>query len=613
VRGQYSRILLLQCGNNINEENREHLDQPKTESDQSALSDGDDAVCRGVGVRPRHPARQGVGRGAGAAAERTGGQEAGAAAAGPAAKTARGAARDTEATTGCAASRPSAKRQVQPPPPPGEHPPGRRQERQVQPPPSPGEQPPGRRQERQVQPPPSPGEQPPGRRQERQVQPPSPGEQPPGRRQERQVQPPPAPGAQPPGRPQERQVQPPPTPGAQPPGPAQERQVQPPPTPGAQPPGRPQERQAQPPPSGAQPPGPSPSAQQPGPPRPVAPQQPVGTPAIAPSALQPPTPPPGSPATQAQRAFVPPPAQDSARRLDDVRGARREVREGDRVMIQEPGRVIIREDGRTIVRHNEVDRFRWQARDVRVERRGADTVTVFARPDGSHIYTVTDESGRLLRRYRRAADGREIIIIDNRYSGPPRLGGYFIDLPPPVIRIPRERYIVDAQYARPDDIYGALWAAPVEHIERPYTLDEIRYSPRLLERMPRVDLDTVTFDTGSWEVMPDQVERLAVIPDGINRAIAANPSEVFLVEGHTDAVGSDVDNLSLSDRRAESVALVLSQQFGVLAENLTTQGYGEQYLKVPTQGPERANRRVTVRRITPLLTGQNEAVPVAPR
>jgi outer membrane protein OmpA-like peptidoglycan-associated protein len=503
--------------------------------------------------------------------------------------------------------------------------PGQRQkqqeERREEPKPPPGAQPPGRRQERQVQPPPSPGEQPPGRRQERQVQPPpSPGEQPPGRRQERQVQPPPSPGEQPPGRPQERQVQPPP--GAQPPGRPQERQVQPPP--GAQPPGRPQERQVQPPPSpGAQPPGPPPSAQQPGqrgaggptgqPPRPVAPQQPVGAPAIAPSALQPPTPPTGSPATQAQRAFVPPPAQDSARRLDDVRGARREVREGDRLMIQEPGRVIIREGGRTIIRHNEVDRFRWQARDVHIERRGADTVTVFARPDGSRIYTETDESGRLLRRYRRAPDGREVIIIDNRYSGPPRVGGYFIDLPPPVIRIPRERYIVDAQYARPDDIYGALWAAPVENIERPYTLDEIRYSPRLLERMPRVDLDTVTFDTGSWEVTPDQVERLAVVADGINRAIAANPNEVFLVEGHTDAVGSDVDNLSLSDRRAESVALVLSQQFGVPAENLTTQGYGEQYLKVPTQGPEQANRRVTVRRITPLLTGQNEAVPVAPR
>jgi outer membrane protein OmpA-like peptidoglycan-associated protein len=521
-------------------------------------------------------------------------------------------------------------RQVQPvPPTPGAQPPGHRQERQVQPPPppAPSAQPPGRRQERQVQPPPppAPGAQPPGRPQERQVQPPpSQGAQPPAPPAQRQVQPPPpAPGAQPPGRPQERQVQPPPSQGAQPPAPPAQRQVQPPPPPppGAQPP---REPQVQPPPSpGAQPPVPPPTAQRPDqrgagvptgqPPRPIAPQQPVGKPAIAPSALQPPSPPAGSPAVQAQRAFVPPPAQDNARHLDDVRGARREVREGDRLMIQEPGRVIIREGGRTIIRHNEVDRFRWQARDVRVERRGADTVTVFERTDGSRIYTETDESGRLLRRYRRAPDGREIIIIDNRYGGPPRAAGYFVDLPPPVIRIPRERYIVDAQYARPDDIYYALWAAPVEHIERPYTLDEVRYSPRLRERMPRVDLDTVTFDTGSWEVTPDQVERLAVIADGINRAIAANPSEVFLVEGHTDAVGSDVDNLSLSDRRAESVALVLSQQFGVPAENLTTQGYGEQFLKIPTPGPERANRRVTMRRITPLLTGQNQAVPLAPQ
>jgi hypothetical protein len=49
------------------------------------------------------------------------------------------------------------------------------------------------------------------------------------------------------------------------------------------------------------------------------------------------------------------------------------LREGDRVLIQEPGQVIIREGGRTIIRHSDVDRFRWQARDVRVERRGADT------------------------------------------------------------------------------------------------------------------------------------------------------------------------------------------------------------------------------------------------
>ena len=144
---------------------------------------------------------------------------------------------------------------------------------------------------------------------------------------------------------------------------------------------------------------------------------------------------------------------------------------------------------------------------------------------------------------------------------------------------------------------------PSNHIERPYTLDEVRYSAPLRDRMPRVDLNTVTFETGAWELTPDQIGKLAVIADGLNRAIAQNPSEVFLIEGHTDATGSDVDNLSLSDRRAEAVAIALTQQFNVPAENLTTQGYGEQYLLIPTQGPERANRRVAVRRVTPLLTG----------
>src|SRR5215472_13823869 len=459
-------------------------------------------------------------------------------------------------------------------PPPGQE---QRRERQVQPPPTPpGQQP----QERQVQPPP----------QQRQVQPPPP---PPGQeqRRERQVQPPPAPQGQ---QPQERQVQPPPP---------QQRQVQPPPSQGAQPLPVPQQQQGQ---RGTG----GPAIQ---PPRPIAPQQPVGQPAVAPSAVRLPPPPPGSQAAQVQRAFVPPPAQDNATRLDDVRGARREVREGDRLLVEEPGRVILQQGGQTIVRHNEDDRFRWQAQDVHIERRGTDTITVFDRPDGSRIYTVNDEYGRLLHRYRRMPDGREIIIIDNRYAEPPNPFGYFVDLPPPVIRIPRERYIVEDEYAQPDDIYYALWAGPVDYIDRPYTLDEIRYSLPLRERMPRVDLDTVTFDTGSWEVAPDQVERLAVIADGINRAIAANPSEVFLIEGHTDAVGSDIDNLSLSDRRAEAVALVLSQQFGVPPENLTTQGYGEHYLKIPTPGPERANRRVTVRRITPLLTGQNQPLPLAPR
>ncbi len=290
--------------------------------------------------------------------------------------------------------------------------------------------------------------------------------------------------------------------------------------------------------------------------------------------------------------------------MDELRAERREVNEGGRTIIREPDRTIIREGGRTFIHHNEVDRFRYGAHDVRMERRGNQNVTIVVRPGGERVVTVLDDNGYLLRRTRILPDGREIIIIDNR----PRvsgvgLGGFFVALPPPVIRIPRERYIVDVDRAPPALLYETLTAPPVDVIERPYSLEEIRYSAALRDRMPRIDVNTVTFETGSWELTPDQIGLLAGIAEGLNRAIQHNPQEVFLIEGHTDAVGADVDNLSLSDRRAESVALALTQQFGVPAENLTTQGYGEQFLKVPTQGPERANRRVTVRRITPLLAG----------
>ena len=77
-------------------------------------------------------------------------------------------------------------------------------------------------------------------------------------------------------------------------------------------------------------------------------------------------------------------------------------------------------------------------------------------------------------------------------------------------------------------------------------------------------------------------------------------------------VGSDVDNLSLSDRRAESAATLLTQQFNVPAENLTSQGYGEQYLKEPVDGPSAINRRVTIRNITPLLNGGQASLPPPP-
>jgi OOP family OmpA-OmpF porin len=301
------------------------------------------------------------------------------------------------------------------------------------------------------------------------------------------------------------------------------------------------------------------------------------------------------------------------RRMDDFRGQRRETQEGGRTVFTEPGRIIVQDPGgQSFIRHDEMERFRFGARDIQTQQVGTETRIIVMRPDGSQIVTINGPDGQLLRRIRRDRDGREIIIIDNSYRDPNAVGGFYVDLPPPVIGIPMDRYIVDSEDASPELIYDTMLAPPVERIERRYSLDEIRYSPSVRQLMPSIDLDTINFESGSWDIPPDQAAKLQVIADGLNRAISRNPREVFLIEGHTDAVGSDVDNLSLSDRRAESAAELLTQQFQVPAENLTSQGYGKQFLKIPTDGPERRNRRVTIRRITPLLNGGTASLPPPP-
>ncbi len=240
------------------------------------------------------------------------------------------------------------------------------------------------------------------------------------------------------------------------------------------------------------------------------------------------------------------------RSLNDFRAERHESQQGGRTVITEPGRVIIRDpNGESFIRHNEVARFAFGARDIQTQQVGGETRTIVIRPDGSQIITIVGADGQLLRRIRRDQQGREIIIIDNSYRDPRAVGGFYVDLPPPVIRIPYDRYIVDGGDASPDLIYDTMEAPPVDRIDRRYSLDEIRYSPSVRMLMPSIDLSSINFETGSWEIPPDQAAKLQVIADGLNRAIQRNPREVFLIEGHTDAVGNDVDNLSLSDRRAE--------------------------------------------------------------
>jgi outer membrane protein OmpA-like peptidoglycan-associated protein len=296
------------------------------------------------------------------------------------------------------------------------------------------------------------------------------------------------------------------------------------------------------------------------------------------------------------------------------KGRQERVEKGGRRVIQEPGnRVIVKQNDRAVIRHDETERFQRRP-DAKSERRpDGNVATSYAHPDGTRIVTEVDARGRLVRRYRRAPDGSERNLIDNRRFmrnvgiavGVGAVGLVILNLPPPRVTLPREKYIVEYDRASDDDLYEALEAPPVERLERAYSLEEIRDNHELRQRMRHIELGNITFEFGAWEVAPEQYPKLERLARALLRILRRNPDEVLLIEGHTDAVGSDVDNLSLSDRRASAVAEVLSETFGVPPENLVTQGYGEAFPKIPTEAAERENRRTAFRRISPLVAGQN--------
>ncbi len=269
--------------------------------------------------------------------------------------------------------------------------------------------------------------------------------------------------------------------------------------------------------------------------------------------------------------------------------------EGDRVVVeQNDGTYFLRKDENELLRRDGVVVTTEQLAQGRSR-------TIALRPNGVEIVTLRDEFGDIIRRTKRFPNGDEVVLIDNEAFEPYEYVDYDDTLAPLQLGIPLDQYVVEATTSNRKSLQQALADQPVEQVERAYSVREIRESNRLREKVRRVDLDAINFQTGSARVTLSQIEKLEAVGQAMAAIVENDPAEVFLVEGYTDAVGSDVNNLLLSDRRAETVAKILVSSYGVPPENLLTQGYGERYLKIETDGPSQANRRVTVRRITPLL------------
>ena len=289
------------------------------------------------------------------------------------------------------------------------------------------------------------------------------------------------------------------------------------------------------------------------------------------------------------------------------RQERRERRQ-DAEVIEEfnDNRTIIQINNQTYIDSPDYDRIIHDRDDVYYEELPRGRIReVVTRPNGVRIVTVRNRYGDIIRRSRIEPDNREVILVyvEDRYyqdEGSWRDPG--LDLPPMRLTIPREEYILDADYVEDDELYYEfLEQPPVERVERTYSLTEVKRSARIRDKVRRIDMDTLTFEFGSASIPESEIPKLEGVANAMQKLLEKNPAETFLLEGHTDAVGSDLANLALSDKRAELVAEALTNVFGIPPENLATQGYGEQYLKVNTEQRERENRRVAIRRVTPLV------------
>ena len=106
-----------------------------------------------------------------------------------------------------------------------------------------------------------------------------------------------------------------------------------------------------------------------------------------------------------------------------------------------------------------------------------------------------------------------------------------------------------------------------------------------------VNMSDVLFDTGSYTLKPGAREKLAKI-SGI---LLAHPGLTLQIEGHTDSVGSDEFNQTLSEQRAGSVRDFLAEQ-GVGASSMTARGLGKSQPVASNDTPEgrQRNRRVEI-------------------
>ena len=109
-----------------------------------------------------------------------------------------------------------------------------------------------------------------------------------------------------------------------------------------------------------------------------------------------------------------------------------------------------------------------------------------------------------------------------------------------------------------------------------------------LDEAGRIVTHGILFDSGSDKIRGESYKTLA----DIGALLTDNPTLRLSIEGHTDSDGADDYNLTLSQKRSESVRTYLINNFKVDANRLESKGWGESKPIDTNNTPEgKANNR----------------------
>ncbi len=109
----------------------------------------------------------------------------------------------------------------------------------------------------------------------------------------------------------------------------------------------------------------------------------------------------------------------------------------------------------------------------------------------------------------------------------------------------------------------------------------------------------VNFQLNSAEITEAYSDDIKRVADFMKRS----PESVVVVEGHTDATGTDSYNQDLSQRRADAVASRLINNHGISADRVKTMGFGESR---PIADNKTREGRAANRRVVALVKGMVE-------